>query len=142
MGGFSPSFGVDEAGADAVPADDFYPALTIAALRSETGMGSTFAPEEAGAILRAAARDIKRELSKWRATQAALSPAAAEDFSLACYFRARGDLIDVNRDYGTTKTGHDRADALDLTLSRWRRLSAEAIARIRGGDTAWTVELL
>ena len=53
-------------------------------------------------------------------------------YETAVYARARAVLLETTRDYDSTKSGHDKADALEDTADDWFRQSNEALARLTG----------
>lgn len=152
MPSFIPSNGADVADR-AVTNDGWYPDLSVAACRAETGLPSMFDAERVGAEVLAAAIDVNAGIADWRAGQTAASlddvsatryGAVSEKVALyrrAVYALARARLTDQVRDYDTTAKGHDRADALDGTVAGWRQVSQEALARLTERART-TVELI
>lgn len=152
MPSFIPANGAPADG-DAVTNDGWYPDLSVAACRAETGLPSMFDADRVGAEVLAAAIEVNAGISGWRAGQTAVSlddvPATgygttSEKVALyrrAVYALARARLTNLVRDYDTTAKGHDRADALDGTVAAWRQISQEALARLTGRDRT-TVELI
>lgn len=149
---FIPSTGA--APADATVANDgFFPDLSVADMRATTGLGTVFASERVAAVLTAAMIEVNAVLADWRAGLAveALADAPAPSYGgtsekvilyrTAVYTRARAALIETTRDYDSTKSGHDRADALEETADSWLRQSAEALARLTDRTRA-VVELI
>jgi hypothetical protein len=55
--------------------------------------------------------------------------------------RVRSMMVETTRDYDSTKSGRDRADALEATSDRWMQSSNEAVARLMGRKRT-TVDLI
>ena len=136
----NPAAEIDEA----IVNDGFYPDLSTAALRTRTGLGDIFGAERVAATLRAAMIEVNASIAAWKAEQTAatLADVPAADYGgvsekvtlyeMAVYARARAVLLETSRDYDSTKSGHDKADALEETAADWFRQSAEALARLTG----------
>jgi hypothetical protein len=137
----------------AVENDGWYPSLSVADCRAQTGLATMFGADRVAAELLAAMIDVNASISGWRGAQTAPSLAdvpapvyggVSEKVALytrAVYAMARARLTNVVRDYDATAKGHDRADALEETVAVWRQSSQEALARLTG-RTRTTVELI
>ncbi|MBK5910139.1 hypothetical protein CCR85_01355 [Rhodothalassium salexigens] len=133
--------------------EGFWPALSLAEMRDRTGLSMAVGAERIEAALTAAMIEVNAALARWRADQSAATldrvPAPLHDgvsakvlaYKAAVYTRARAALIETERDYDSTKSGHDRADALETTADSWLRLSHEALARVMDRARV-TVELI
>lgn len=125
-----------------VPNDGWFPDLSVVELRDWTRLGSVLGDASLKATLQAAMIEVNHGLKSWRATltQPALAdvPAPVYDgvsekinlYKMGVYCRARANLIETARDYDSTKSGHDRADALEDTADTWFRLSSESLSRL------------
>lgn len=136
-----------------VPNDGFWPALSVAACRAETGLGSDWTPDRIAAEMLAVAINVNASLSDWRARQGVTNladvPAPQHDgtsekvilYRRAVYALVRAEQLDVTRDYDSTAKGHARADALAPTADSWRAKAQTALARLTGRP-ATVVELI
>lgn len=131
----------------------FWPTLSVATCRAETGLGSDWSADRIAAELLAVTIDVNASLSDWRSRQAAASlaavPAPLYDgtsekvilYRRAVYALVRAEQLDVTRDYDSTGKGHARADALTTTADSWRAKAQTALARLIGRP-ATVVELI
>lgn len=122
--------------------DGFYPALGVAEMRAQTGLGTVFGVERVAAVLRATMIEVNDSLIDWRANCSGPSladipadtyggvSAKVTLYKTAVYTRARATLIETTRDYDSTKSGHDRADTLEETADSWLQQSIEALSRL------------
>jgi len=133
--------------------DGWYPDISLDALRAETGLDGTWGDDRLRGPILAAIVAVNTALRPWRETQAAPvlaevpgerlgdEPAALALYHRAVHCRARALILQVTRDYDTTKSGHDRADALETGIDSWMADSHEAVGRIMGRPRA-TVHLV
>ncbi len=133
--------------------DGWFPDLSTAELKARTGLGDIFGAERVAAAVRASMIDVNSAVRRWRESQSAGSlanvPAVLYGdesekvilYKTGVYARARAFLLETTRDYDSTKSGHDRADALEPIADDWARQSAEALARMTGRPRA-IVELI
>ncbi|WP_142847092.1 head completion/stabilization protein [Telmatospirillum sp. J64-1] len=140
---FIPSSGTGPAD-QAVENDGWYPDLSVAEMRGATGLGQIFGAERVAAVIQAAMIEVNAGIAAWRAQQVAesLDQVPADSYGgqsaklllykTGVYARARAMLLDATRDYDSTKSGHQRADALEETVDGWLRQSSEALARLTG----------
>lgn len=127
---------------ETVANDGWYPDLALADFHDQTGQGKTFAPARIAAVLLAATIEINASLAEWRAAQTAPSLAEVPApkygevsekvilYRTAVFTRARAQLLDVTRDFDSTKDGHDRAEKLEATADDYLRQSNEALSRL------------
>lgn len=153
MASFIPTGPVDPAEDAEIPGDGWYPAIDPAALRMETGLGTTWSAERLRAVIVEAIDEVQSLLTDWRADRTAVSlaevdsatiggePAAVVRYRTAVFCRVRSKLLMVTRDYDSTKSGHDRADALEATADDWLARSRDALSRLLGQPRV-TVELI
>jgi hypothetical protein len=125
-----------------VPNDGWFPDLSVAQMKAQTGLGQIFGADQVAAALRSAMIEVNASIRAWRTVQAAptLADVQAESYggtsakvtlyTTAVYARARALLLEVTRDYDSTKAGHGRADALEDTAITYLRQSNEALARL------------
>lgn len=152
MSSFIPSNG--SSAADVVVAQDgWWPDLSVAACRTLTGLGTVYDADRVAAELAAAAIEVNASVAAWRAQQPAPSLAEIPTttvngtsalvilYTSAVYCLVRARLLEVTRDYDSTKQGHDRAEALEATAESWRQRSTEALTRLIGRPRV-TVELI
>ena len=133
--------------------DGWFPDLSTAELRDETGLGDIFGAGRVAATLRGAMIETNASIGAWRAVQTAATLSAvpattygdvSEKVTLyksAVYARTRAELLATTRDYDSTKDGHDKADALEETAADWLRKASEYLARLIGRPRA-IVELI
>lgn len=141
---------------DAIPNLAFWPALSLAAFRDGYRVDTVVTDTEAKQEIATAARQVNAELAAWQALQEAAGAATLADvaspvygeesehvanYLSAVYHRAKARVIQDYRDTDTTKSGHDRADAMegqaDIVMAR----SRSAVRAILGKPRA-TVELI
>ena len=152
MTSFIPSTNPD-ASDSTVQNDGFFPDIPLHAVRARTGLSDVFGNERILAATRDAMIEINATLSDWATDQDAATLAdvpakaygdASEKVHLyltAVCNRVRSVLVDTTRYYDSTKSGHDRADALETTSDRWLQISNEAISRLMDRKRT-TVELI
>jgi len=138
---------------DLIPGDGWYPGLSMAEIKAETGLDDTFRADQVRATVRAAVAETWAVLASWRAAQSAATladtrpgtidgaPVAEVLYRAAIAARARALLLQVTRDYDSTKSGHARADALEPTADVWLARAHEALSRLMGRARA-TIELI
>lgn len=124
--------------------DGWAPDLSTEAMQEETGLDDTFGAERIAGAVRTAMLDVNFIISEWRAGQSAacLADVTARSYGdtsekvilykTAVYARARARLLSVTRDYDSTRDGHNKADALEITTDSWLAQSNEAISRLTG----------
>lgn len=134
----------------------FFPDLQLQEFRESMRIDSTVTDQRAVHALEAAMYEANQLLSPWmqekldtgvdsitNVPQPAWQP---EGYYKALYLRAvwslaKSNLVERYRDYDTTGTGHDRAEALEMTDDDYRRDAAWALSDIRGRPRT-TVELI
>lgn len=133
--------------------DGWYPDISVAVMKAETGLVDVFGPARIAAVLAAAMIEVNASISAWRAArpEASLDDVPAMSYGdisekvllyrTAVTCRARAELLASTRDYDSTKSGHARADALEATADDWQRRSIEALARLTGRPRT-TVDLI
>lgn len=140
-----------------VCADGWYPEVDLTALRTRTGLDGTWTDARLIPMVREAADAIAGVLAGWRVAReaegapslAAVAPADVLDgtplavwrWQAALDCRVRAAVILATRDFDSTKSGHDRADALEATADDWLARSHEALSRLMGRPRA-TVDLI
>lgn len=141
MSSFIPSSNPDAQSA-LIDNDGFYPDIELDEVRNRTGLSDVFNNARVVAATRDAMIEINRSLGAWRATHTvedlASVPAASYGetsekthlYLTAVCARVRSVLVDTTRDYDSSKSGHDRADALEQTADRWLQISNEALSRL------------
>lgn len=129
---------------EAVANDGWFPDLDLADFHAQTGQGDTFDPARIAAAIQSAMIEVNASVSAWRDAQTAPSLAEVPArtygdvsekvilYRSGVFARARAQLLANTRDYDSTKSGHDRADALEATADDYLRQSNEAIARMIG----------
>lgn len=152
MNSFVPSSNPD-ASDSTVQNDGFFPDIELNSVRNRTGLSDIFTSERILAATGDAMIEINATLSAWAADQTAstLEDVPAKTYGevnekvhlyiTAVCARVRAILVDTTRDYDSTKSGHDRADALEGTSDRWMQMSNEAISRLMDRKRT-TVELI
>lgn len=133
--------------------DGFFPDIALDTVRKRTGLSDVFTNERILAVTLDAMLEVNAVLAVWAADQEASSledvPAKAYGelsekthwYLTAVCNRVRAVMVDTTRDYDSTKSGHDRADALEMTADRLLQISNEAISRLMGRKRT-TVELI
>lgn len=134
----------------------FFPNLTLEEFRTAMKVDAIATTERAAHALRAAVIEVNNRLSKWLTDQVNLGyskidevprkPEEIEGQKTFLYLRAvwslaKANLIERYRDYDTTKSGQDKADALSESADDYRRDSAWAINDLIGAPRS-TVELI
>jgi hypothetical protein len=152
MSSFIPSGGLPEE-STIVPNDGWYPDLTVSECRASTGLGTVYTADRVAAELLGAMMEVNAGLTAWRARQSASSlagvpgltygeiPEKVALYKAAVFASCRARMIDVTRDYDSTKSGHNRADALVETADSWRQRASEALSRLTDRPRT-TVELI
>lgn len=124
--------------------DGWYPDIALDDLRAATGLDGTWDDDRLRGPVLAALVAVNADLRAWRADQTAASlaevdgntlngePVALGLYRRAVHCRARALTLQVTRDFDSTRSGHDRADALDTSIDAWMAASHEAVARILG----------
>ncbi|MBL4839916.1 MAG: head completion/stabilization protein [Thalassospira sp.] len=138
---------------DIIPNDGFFPDIELDAVRKRTGLSDIFSNDRIVAATQDAIMETNAVLADWvdaqEASKLADVPAKAYGeisekthwYLTAVCYRVRSMMVDTTRDYDSTKSGHDRADALEATSDRWLQSSNEAVARLMGRKRT-TVELI
>lgn len=152
MSSFVPSTNLD-ASDTTITNDGFFPDIELDAVRKRTGLSDVFTNDRIVAATQDAIMEINAVLAGWVADQeaATLADVPAKSYGdisekthwyvTAVCNRVRSMMVDTTRDYDSTKSGHDRADALEATSDRWMQSSNEAVARLMGRKRT-TVELI
>ncbi|MFM2041558.1 MAG: hypothetical protein RLY86_134 [Pseudomonadota bacterium] len=122
----------------------WWPPLSVAECRAQTGLGQQWPTLRVAAELQLAAASTVASIANWVAGQSADSlaqvgaevidgePLAVRLWKAAVYRSVRARLVDVTRDHDSTARGHDRADALEPTADAWRQQAQEALALLTG----------
>lgn len=139
-----------------IPNAAFFPELALADFRNAVRLDGTVVDDRAVQALETAMYDVNGQLAEWMQEHQAEgvntladvpNPAwQPESYYTRQYLRAvwslaKANLVERYRDYDTTGTGHDRADALEPADADYRRDAAWAIADILGRSRT-TVELI
>ena len=134
----------------------FFPDLTLDEFRVAMKVDAVATSERAMHSLRAAVIEANNRLSKWLTEQVnqgfasigdiPAKPGEIADQKKYLYLRAvwslaKANLIERYRDYDTTKSGQDKADALNESADDYRRDAAWAINDLVGAPRS-TVELI
>lgn len=134
----------------------FFPDIDLDAFRETMRVDNTVSDERAVHALETAMSDVNGQLSTWMQNQVDAGAASIHDvqqpawqpdgYHVRLYLRAvfslaKANLIERYRDYDTTGTGHDKADALAPADDDYRRDAAWAIADMRG-EQRTTIELI
>lgn len=134
----------------------FFPDLSLDEFRDSMRLDGTVTDERAVHALEAAMFEVNYTLSTWMQEQKAAGINSIEDivepewqppgvtarkYLRAVWCLAKADLIERYRDYDATGSGHDQADAMDLTSDDLRRNASWALSDIRGHHRT-TVELI
>lgn len=141
---------------DSIPNLPFWPALSLAAFRQGYRVDTVVSADEAKQRIATAARQVNAELAVWQATQELAGSATLADVASplygeqsahvasyldAVYHHAKALVIQDNRDTDTTKSGHNRADAMDDQADIALARSRSAVRAILGVSRS-TVELI
>lgn len=133
--------------------DGFYPDIALADIRASTGLSDVFTDERIKATTLDAMIEINASIIDWRNQQTAETLGNIPGVSYgqtsekvhlyltAVSCRVRALLNATTRDYDSTKSGHDRADALEASADNWMQRSNEALSRMTGRART-TVELI
>lgn len=145
MSVFVPSNGSPAGEDTAITNDGFYPNLSLLTFKSTMAIGDVFTDERLTHLLTDAMIEVNESLFTWRAALEGINsfadlPATAYGetsstewhYSTAVYNRAKALLIERDRDYDSTKSGHEKADQLEETAGDYQRRSTEALARLMG----------
>lgn len=139
-----------------VPSLVFFPEVGTAAFRAAHRPSADLTDDQLLTALAAAVRQIDRELAVFKSEQEALGyialaevpadsyndeSAHVQSYREACYHIAHALLIEGRRDADTTRDGHQRADALEVTADSHRRAAYRAVRAIEG-LCGTTVELI
>ncbi|WP_073955808.1 head completion/stabilization protein [Thalassospira sp. TSL5-1] len=122
--------------------DGFFPDIDLDDIRNRTGLTDIFTDMQIATATRDAMIETNSVLSQWRTSQVAESladvpgatygntPEKVHLYLTAISARVRSFMVDTTRDYDSTKSGHDRADALEATSDRWLQAWNEALSRL------------
>jgi hypothetical protein len=122
--------------------DGFFPDIDLDNIRNRTGLTDIFTDLQIATATRDAMIETNAVLSQWRTNQVADrladvpgatygdTPEKVHLYLTAISARVRSFMVDTTRDYDSTKSGHDRADALEATSDRWLQASNEALSRL------------
>ena len=134
----------------------FFPDLQLQEFRDSMRLDGTVPDERAVHALESGMFDVNRSLSAFMQAQKDLGFDTLEDVpdadwqpmgtNVRLYLRAvwclaKASLIERYRDYDATGSGHDKAEAMDLTSDDLRRDASWALSDIRGVHRT-TVELI
>lgn len=134
----------------------FFPDVSVELFRDAMRVDGTVTNERCKHAIEAAVFDANGDLSDWVKQQAGNGiteisdtpalPWQPENYHQKLYLRAvyclaKADLIERYRDYDTTGTGHEKADALAPADDDYRRDAAWALSDIKGIRRT-TVELI
>lgn len=152
MGAFNPSGGLTDTDRT-VTIGAFWPPLSTAEARDQTGIPDAVSDARLTAVLQSSAIEVAASLAPWRATRAeptlADVPAPTIDgesikvvlWRTAVYAHLRSRLFDEVRDLDATRSAHLRSDTLDGSAAAWARRATEAVARLADRPRA-IVELI
>ncbi|RCK44808.1 hypothetical protein TH25_19315 [Thalassospira profundimaris] len=122
--------------------DGFFPDIDLDDIRNRTGLTDIFTDMQIATATRDAMIETNAVLSQWRTSQVADrladvpcatygdTPEKVHLYLTAISARVRSFMVDTTRDYDSTKSGHDRADALEATSDRWLQAWNEALSRL------------
>lgn len=134
----------------------FFPNLSLDEFRTVMKVEAVATADRAMHSLQASTIEVNNRLSKWLADQIAsgfssidelpAKPGEIEHQKKFLYLRAvwslaKANLVERYRDYDTTKSGQDKADALAESIDDFRRDAAWAINDLVGTPRS-TVELI
>lgn len=128
----------------------FWPPITLARFRDAYRVTEAVTDERAVTALQAAVILINDELEAWRQAQQAeghatlaevpaqsygegeaATTAKVHHYQAAVYHTAKARILERYRDYDSTKSGHDRADALDDTADEHHKLARHALRALQ-----------
>jgi hypothetical protein len=136
--------------------DGWFPAIDLTALRAAMRLDGTVTHERLRCAVIDAIASVNTELAVWRDAQRAAGHACLADvpapsiggesvqlarYRRAVYHLAHAELTERYRDYDATKSGSQKADELDTTVSDARRNARWALNDLRGIPRT-TVELI
>ena len=136
--------------------DPFWPSIDLDNLRATLRIDASVTPARLETAVIAAAINLNRELSDWRAVQQAAGYATLadvpgdriKDVSVKAHLYRRAieagtgaEVCERHRDYSATNTGSDKADALTPNIDDYRRDLRWAVRDFLG-RTRTTVELI
>ena len=139
--------------AEQVINNGFFPDVDPALFRTVMRVDQTVTPARAVRALQDAMIAVNKELHTWQldAKVPSLSDIPSESYGdksrlehlyrTALFARAKALLVESYRDYDSTKSGHDRADAMETRVDDYLRQSREAIRNLLGVPRM-TVELI
>lgn len=134
----------------------FFPDLKLQEFRDSMRLDGTVTDERAVHALESAMYEVNYTLSTWMQEQKAEGISSIEEivepewqpsgvtvrrYLRAVWCLAKASLIERYRDYDATGTGHDQAEAMNLTSDDLRRDASWALSDIRGVHRT-TVELI
>lgn len=138
--------------ADAIPGDDWQPALSIAAFRDAMRLPAAVTDGRCRAALVGAALSVAVALSSWRAAQIFCGVVSLETASLppglpstiggeatavalwrrAAFHFAAADLVDTHHEITATDAGRGERDARAASVDQLRRAATVAIRDLTG----------
>lgn len=134
----------------------FFPDINVLAFRTAMRVDNVCTQERAKESLEASIIEVNSRLAEWMQTQIDAGHATLSDvpektampdgtneklYTRAVYSLAKAELIEKYRDYDTTKTGSDNAEAVELTADDHRRNASWSINDLIGIPRT-TVELI
>lgn len=134
----------------------FFPAIKLSEFRTAMKIDSVVTAERAEHALKAAVIEVNSRLSRWMVGHMSIGIAHLDDVPLpaaaipgqnqyhylrAVWSLAKGNLVERYRDFDSTKSGHERADTLEITADDYRRDASWAINDLTGIPRS-TVELI
>lgn len=124
--------------------DRYFPDVRLADFRRSMRVDDIASDARTAWQITTAMLFVNAETESWRARQTAdvLPPGSATAcYRLAIYHRAKAYLIEQYRDVDTTKSGHDRAEEMEIRIKVYLQRSREALRQLIG-TPRMTVELL
>ncbi|MBJ9623037.1 MULTISPECIES: head completion/stabilization protein [Burkholderia] len=127
--------------------DGWFPDIDVDDLRASTKLDGTVTPERLHRAVLDAIATVNADLAQWRAAQVAAGhadlasvPAQRVDgvsihvsrYERAVYSLTHADITEQYRGYDSTKSGGQKAEALDETICQSRRNARWAMNDIRG----------
>lgn len=137
-----------------ISSPEFYPDLSTAGFRAAMRVGTTVPTERVKTALIDALLKTLQDMKDYRVEfvkYATLADVPDDEidgtsikvhlFLAAVHNEAKASLTEVYRDFDSTKSGHDEADKLEMTIEDYRRVARESIRALLGRPRA-TIELL
>ncbi len=111
-------------------ADSFFPALSVTEFRTTMQQDDTVSNERIIEQIKAGMMMIAGDVTDWRSQQTAssineLGEVKKDAWRMAVFNRAKALIIENYRDIDTTKSGHNRADAMQPSINSYLQRSRE-----------------